>query len=216
MTGCGKCCLTLCLKLILGIGVTTLSIWVTIKLAKLPSCSINYFYIPALNRSINSSTNTTIYLVLKLKNKNENQGVDYDNVNLTLSYAPINSSSSTVANTFIPRFYQGHKKTAKKNANFVPKYLNLTKIRSESISMNKTVIFRVELVTAVRYKIMAWWTKRHSLKVKADVEVNEQGSGKLPKKKKDIELSGSQKIGSYYLFKFGVLLNLLFVFLAYY
>lgn len=40
---------------------------------------------------------------------------------------------------------------------------------------NVSTVFRVDLVTAVRFKILAWKTKKHRLVVGADVGVNDSG-----------------------------------------
>lgn len=47
---------------------------------------------------------------------------------------------------------------------------------SQVVSENNTqVVFRVDLVTAVRFKILSWKTSRRKLRIGTNVEVNDQG-----------------------------------------
>lgn len=198
--GDGGCC-RCCFSFIFTLGLTALFLWLSLRTSN-PTCAIQSFYFPALNRTLNDPKNTTVYLTLKLQNGNKDKGIFYDNVNLTLSYIPnITDPKKIVNDTFVAAFYQGHKKTAKKEVNFSAAGLNWT----AAMAVNTTT-FRVDLETAVRFKIMAWKTKRNRIKVGANVEVNE--FGEKVKKKKAIKLSGAGKNGGFSL-KVGVLVNFL-------
>lgn len=203
--GCFQCCFSF----ISTLGLTALFLWLSLR-PSAPKCYIQYFYVPALNQTLNTPENTTIYMDLELRNSNKDKGVYYDDVNLTLSYIP--NSINPIGKDTIHGFYQGHKKKAKKNASSVPNGLNWTVVR-HSISINKNTPFRVDLATAVRYKIMGWKTKRHKLKVGANVEVNDQGT---KVKKKGIKLSGASQLGyCCFCLQAGVLINFLVFLLAY-
>jgi hypothetical protein len=141
-----------------------------------PTCSIQYFYLPILNKTLNTTTNTTLFFQLKLDNGNKDKGIYYDPVNLTFYDNP--NRSHVMGNHTIPGFYQGHKKKAKKDGALE---VNTTLV-TKAAYPNGTAYFRVDLATAVRFKIMAWKTKRHKLMVGADVEVTDQGNGKVYKK----------------------------------
>lgn len=65
-----------------------------------------------------------------------------------------------------------------------------------AVSNGSTVIFRVDLATRVKFKIMFWYTKRHSLVVGGDVEVN--NSGKKMRKKPIKLKSGVPDPGSHW------------------
>lgn len=141
-----------------------------------PTCYIQYFYLPGLNTTLKNSTNNTLVIELKLENGNKDKGIYYDAINLTFYDFP--NKSHLMGNYTIPGFYQGHKKKA---------------TRLETVDLNKTLLskatypngtakFRVDLATAVRFKIMAWKTKRHKLDVGSDVDVNNQGSKTYEKK----------------------------------
>ncbi|KAM1807937.1 hypothetical protein ACFX11_030876 [Malus domestica] len=175
-----------CFNIIFTLGLTALSMWLSLRTSN-PKCTIHSFYLPALNRTLNDTKNTTLFVALRLKNTNSEKGVYYDAVNLTFRLLP-NATSMPVATSAVPRFYQGHKKTATKNLVVGPQeWLNWTAVFS-GVHPNGSVNFRVDLATAVRFKIMFWKTKRHRLNVGADVLVNDSG-GKV--NEKDIKLSAA-------------------------
>lgn len=102
----------------------------------------------------------------------KDKGVGYDDVNLTFFYGQ--NGSLGIANYTVPRFYQGHDKKARRKelvqTHGVPWDAAYT-----AVSNGSTVTFRVGLTTRVRYKILFWYTKRHGLKVGANVDVNNSG-----------------------------------------
>ncbi|KAK6154402.1 hypothetical protein DH2020_008650 [Rehmannia glutinosa] len=184
--GAGECCCSF----IFTSGLTALFMWLSLRTYK-PTCSIQHFYVPALNKSDNSSANHTIFFDLKLDNNMKDKGVHYDNINLTFFYTQ-NDSRLLIANYTVPAFYQGHGKKARRK--------NLVEASgapwAAAVSNGSTVGFRVGLATRVKFKIMFWYTKRHSLVVGGDVAVDGSG-GKV--KKKGIKLkSGSPEPGSHW------------------
>lgn len=184
--------------------------WLSLRTSN-PTCSIQSFYAPGLNQTLNKTGNTTIYFLLKFDNVNKDKRVYYDNVNLTVSYrtsiAQTVNASQVIKNLTIHSFKQGHNKKAKKNQSFVPAdALFDWKAANREVSANGKVVFRVELATALRFKILAWKTKRHRFIVGADVEVNNQGA---KEKKKGIKLSGGPKLLAFYSVQVGVFVNLL-------
>lgn len=201
--GCCRCCTSF----IFTMGLTALFMWLSLRTSN-PTCSIQSFQVPALNQTLNTTTNTTIYFLLKLDNGNKDKGIYYDNLNLTVTYRtnitlPLNTSQP-VKNFTVHGFYQGHNKKAKKNQSFVPDRFDWPAAK-RTLWTNGSAVFRVDLATKVRFKIIFWKTKRHKLIVGADVEVDKQG---LKIKKKGIKLSGGPQLGCYSL-QVGVLLNLL-------
>ncbi|KAL8506137.1 hypothetical protein ACS0TY_017122 [Phlomoides rotata] len=191
--GGGACC-RCCSSFIFTSGLTALFMWLSLRTSA-PTCSIQDFYVPALNKTDNSTTarnNHTIAFDLKLKNEMKDKGVNYANINMTFFYYQ-NESRSLVGNYTVPSFYQGHGKKARRK--------NLVEVTGVTwdaafgaISNGSTVKFRVHLTTRVKFKIMFWYTKRRSLVVGGDVEV--EGSGKK-KGKKGIKLkSGVPDLGN--------------------
>ncbi|KAL0306417.1 UNVERIFIED_CONTAM: hypothetical protein Sradi_6059000 [Sesamum radiatum] len=70
--------------------------WLSLRTSK-PTCSIQDFYIPALNRSDNSTAtrnNHTIRFDLKLDNGMKDKGVHYANISLTF-FTTLRSPSPT-------------------------------------------------------------------------------------------------------------------------
>lgn len=159
----------------------------------LPQCYLQYFYIPALDKSLNSPHNTSIYLDLKLENYNpDKEDICYDYINITLSYINSQSYNNSIASTTIPSFCQAEG-TIKKHVNFtVDQGLNWTIMFHDwAVSDNQTMVeaFRLNLSTAVRARYLFWRNKKkNSLKAAANVEVNELG---LKVKKRDIYFSGA-------------------------
>ncbi|XP_031250116.1 protein NDR1-like [Pistacia vera] len=186
-----------CCNLIFSLGLTSLFMWLNLRTSN-PKCSIQDFYLPALNKSLNSPHNTTLYFTLKLVNTNTDKGVYYDPVNFTI----VNKANATdyIGNYVVPKFYQGHKKKARKHGSVkVDK-----RVLSRVVFSDGTAIFRVDLATAVRFKIMAWKTKRHRIRVGADVMVNDHGTFN----EKNIKLSQAT-MSVRFCREVGVLLNFL-------
>lgn len=200
MARSGGCC-QCCFSFIFTCGLTALFLWLSLRTSK-PKCSIKYFYLPALNRTLNDTANTTLYVSLVLNNGNKDKGIYYDTVNLTVSVPNITKS---VGNGSVPKFYQGHKKKAKKPVALGPEELNWTAVKG-SVNQSGFVHFRLDLATAVRFKIMFWTTKRHRLRVGADVEVNASGT---KVNKKEIKLSAADQQLASYSGQLWVLLNFL-------
>ncbi|XP_044509632.1 protein NDR1-like, partial [Mangifera indica] len=147
--------------------------------------SIQDFYLPALNKFLNTPDNTTLYFKLKLQNPKKDKGIFYDPVNVTISNKS-NTTTSYIGSYLVPQFYQGHKKTARKDGSVKAD----KEVPERAAFVNGTAVFRVNLATAVRFKIILWKAKRYRIMVAADVLVNDNGSkdpvGK--KKKKDVKL----------------------------
>ncbi|KAF8414083.1 hypothetical protein HHK36_002082 [Tetracentron sinense] len=175
MSGSTSCC-RFCTSTILTLGLISLFMWLSLR-PKEPTYSIEDFYVPALNKTLNSTRNTTISIHLKLSNGNKNSGIYYDALNISLFYG--RNRSVAVGNFSINGFYQGHKKNAHRIENVKTEGVPWESALKEL--SNATVIFRLDLATAVRYKIMASKTKRHKMTVGGEVEVDE--GGKKAKKK---------------------------------
>lgn len=139
--------------------------------------------------------------MVRLDNSNKDKGVYYDDVNLTFYDSPNKSQPHLIGNYTIPRFYQGHQKKAKKDGHTA---VNMTLV-SRVVAPNGTAEFWVDLATAVRFKILWWKTKKHSLIRSGSVLVDETGA----KGKKGIKLrSGAPERGNYCALV-GVLVSLL-------
>ncbi|OVA11158.1 Late embryogenesis abundant protein [Macleaya cordata] len=174
-------CCRWCAGFLFSLGLTSLFMWLSLRPSK-PTYSIESFYIPVLNKTANDTRNTTISFDLRLKNENKDKGIYYDALDITLYYG--HNLSSPIGNVSISGFYQGHKKKAHRVETVQTVGVPWETAKQEV--SNGTTIFRVDLATAVRYKIMAWKTGRHKMKLGVNVTVNDQG---LKTAKKGVELS---------------------------
>lgn len=175
MTESGGCC-NCCLKFIITAGFAALFLWLSLRTHK-PKCSIEFFYIPALNQSLNSSSNSALFFDLRLKNQNKDKSVYYDSIylNLTLIGAP-DGTRQPVGNLTVPGFHQGRDKKTFRKETIEPRGLDW-----KAVSRNGSAVFRLDLATAVRYKILLWKTKRENLRLGAEVKVNGQGVKEYPR-----------------------------------
>ncbi|XP_010267775.1 PREDICTED: protein NDR1-like [Nelumbo nucifera] len=179
-----RCC-RCCISFIFSAGLTTVFLWLNLHIDH-PNYFIQNFQVPPLNLTAHDTRNATIAFNLKLANGNKDKGIYYDEVNIALYYGGINRTIA-LGNTSIPPFYQGHKKKAIKAQTMEARRFPLQTALKE-VSNNRTVVFQVDLATAVRFKTIWWKTKRHRMSVGGDVHVNREG---MTADNKDIELKSS-------------------------
>ncbi|KAK4852837.1 hypothetical protein QYF36_027446 [Acer negundo] len=188
--------------------------WLSLRTSN-PKCSIDTFFLPALDNSLSKSTrstNNTVYFVLKLENPNKDKGIYYDAVNVNVSVAVYNDTPSKnhslIGSSVIPNFYQGHKKKAYKNGS-VEFDRQLQAVFRAVLNNSTKAEFRVDMATAVRFKIMAWKTKRHKIRVGGDVKVDGQGSieGKKGIKLKSMAAPNKKMISCFVVIAVGFLIN---------
>ncbi|XAR56649.1 hypothetical protein NMG60_11037211 [Bertholletia excelsa] len=191
-SGSGGCC-RCCCSFILTSGLTALFMWLSLR-TKNPVCSIQKFYVPRLNQTAGNATasNNTIYFDLKLDNENKDKGVYYEPLNLTLYYG--SNRSFPVANQTFPGFYQGHDHSARRRQ-LVDTHALPWAAALQNVSDGSRAVFRVDLATTIRFKILLWKTKKHGLRVSGDVEVD--GSGEKVKKKGIRLKSGAPELQRY-------------------
>ncbi|XP_022877501.1 protein NDR1-like [Olea europaea var. sylvestris] len=180
---CGKCCCSF----IFTSGLTALFMWLSLRTSK-PTCSVQQFFVPALNKTDNSTAarnNHTIFFDIKLDNGMKDKGVHYDPINFTFFYDQ--NYSFPIATYTVPGFYQGHgKHTSRKalvEANGVPWVAAF-----EAVSNGSPVSFRAGLATRVKFKILSFYTKKHNLIVKGEIPVDDSGK---KKNKKGIKLKSN-------------------------
>ncbi|GKC72400.1 hypothetical protein Tco_1118283 [Tanacetum coccineum] len=161
-------CTRCCASFILTLGLASLFMWLSLRTSN-PILSIQDIYIPALNKTLNSTSYTQIYIDLKLDNVNKDKGVHYDQLYVTLQYYNSTSSGTkfgvTMSNYTINGFYQGHEKNTRRKL-WVDTY---------NVTWDDVTLIEVDLKTAIRFKILFWNTKRHRLVLRGDFEVNDVG-----------------------------------------
>ncbi|CAK8535246.1 unnamed protein product [Lathyrus sativus] len=160
-------CCSCCSGFIITMGLTALFIWLSIRVDE-PKCYIDHIYVPALNKTLNSTSNSTILFTLKLVNPNKDKGIQYDAVYLRFGIFLDLNTTRSLGNATVERFYQGHEKKGQK-----PGSMNGVGNLTETV--NGKVYFRVDFVTAVKYKILLWCTKRDQLWGGANLEIGDSG-----------------------------------------
>ncbi|XP_058219984.1 protein NDR1-like [Rhododendron vialii] len=168
---CGRC---KCCSVIITLGLTALSLWLILR-ASNPICSIQDFYVPVLNKTLNSTTATTsIYFDIELDNPNRDEEIYYNTLDLTFYYKYSNQTYSPVANQTFVGFYQGFKKKARRRGTVKATGVPWGEVFG-AVSNGSMPVFRVGLVTSFRFKVLSRKTKEHKLAVGADVAVNDSG-----------------------------------------
>ncbi|CAI8593005.1 unnamed protein product [Vicia faba] len=162
-------CCSCCSGFIITTGLTALFIWLSIRVDE-PKCYLDYIYVPALNKTLNSTSNSTFLFTLKLVNPNKDKGIQYDAVQLRFGLFKDLNTTRSLGNATVGRFYQGHEKTAKK-----PGLVVVNGVGNLTERVNGKVYFRVDFVTAVKYKILLWYTKRDQLWGGANLEIGDLG-----------------------------------------
>ncbi|KAL2331574.1 hypothetical protein Fmac_019155 [Flemingia macrophylla] len=185
-TSSDSCC-TRCLSFLITIGLTALFLWLSLRVDE-PRLYLDYIYVPSLNKTLNPNpnpqthTNNTIFFTVKLANNNKDKGIQYDNVSLSFSHFTSLNATRALGNATVKSFYQGHQKNAFKKG-----YLNAT--GNLTTPVNGRVFYRVDFTTAVKYKILFWYTKRHRLWGGANVEIEASLGTKV--NRKGIRLGGN-------------------------
>ena len=159
--GSNNTCCFKCVQFILTAGLTALFIWLSLRTTK-PSCSLENFYLPALNKSDNSNStrsNHTLSFQLNLNNKMKDKGVRYDDIKLSFYYGT--NTSFPIGNYTVPGLYQGHDKKANKKGMLETEKMPWNDAL-KMVSNGSKVVFRVDVATRVRYKVILWYTKRHN------------------------------------------------------
>ncbi|KAK7324654.1 hypothetical protein VNO77_28385 [Canavalia gladiata] len=159
---CARCC-----SFIIAIGLTALFLWLSLQVDE-PKCYIDYIYVPALNKSLNSQRNHTLFFTLKLVNPNKDKGIQYDAVSLTFNVFVSLNATRPLGNATVDQFYQGHQKKASKKG-------SLLAAANFTVPVNGKVFYRADFATAVKYKILFWYTKRDRLWGGANVEIGDSG-----------------------------------------
>ncbi|KAF9588060.1 hypothetical protein IFM89_007301 [Coptis chinensis] len=153
-----------------------------------PLLSIEQFYVPALDKTSNHTSNTTIFFDLELNSyypgTYTNPTTYYDALNVTIYYGQ--NLNLPIGNVSIPGFRQGRNKRTHRKETVTAVGVPWETARTE-VSKG-TAVFLVDLKTMVRYKLTFTKSKRYMLMLRGNVTVNDQGS-MTKRNKKGVELS---------------------------
>ncbi|RRT33410.1 hypothetical protein B296_00056118 [Ensete ventricosum] len=148
------------------------------------------YYLTAFSLLLNSSSSASgagavvASFELAVKNRNKELGVYHDDLGLSLSLSRFNSSPSATA--VVPGFYQGHQRTASKAGFFSPSssskgpsagfFSPSSSSKGPSAAVaNSSAVLRIAVETAVRYKAVAWRSRRHRVSLAAEVAIDREG-----------------------------------------
>ncbi|KAE8706542.1 Multidrug/pheromone exporter, MDR family, ABC transporter family [Hibiscus syriacus] len=166
--GCGCC------GGIFSLGLSAVFLWLWIHTSN-PRCSIQTLSLPSLSGASNLTSDPTLSLTLRLVNPNQLKGIKYDPLNVTVYDFP--NRSNVIGNISMPGFYQGYMKKASKLGRGTANMSVVLPATSE----NGTGVFRVQMATAVKFRTIYGYSKRHRIRVGADVVVNASGVKVDPK-----------------------------------
>ncbi|CAL9095663.1 unnamed protein product [Musa acuminata var. zebrina] len=140
------------------------------------------YYLTAFSLLLNSSSSSSsapgagaavASFELAIKNRNKELGVYHDDLGLSLSLPPFNSSSSATA--VVPGFYQGHQRTASKAGFFNLSSSSSSSKRPWAAVASGSAVLRIAVESAVRYKAVAWRSRRHRVSLAAEVAIDGEG-----------------------------------------
>ncbi|XP_026395776.1 protein NDR1-like [Papaver somniferum] len=185
------CCLCCVITTIIGLGLLSLFAWLITNQIRSPKCSIEKFYVQALDKALSSNktdatTNTTISFDLIFKNENgDGFGVYYDALNISLyyqkSYASGYLNSLPIGNVSLPGFYQA--KVDHRLATVQTFGVPWEEVRME-IANGGTAKFLFNLTSNVKLKIplndAVRTTDKRKFNLGVNVNVNDQGKKTVP------------------------------------
>ncbi|KAL8461263.1 hypothetical protein ACS0TY_032656 [Phlomoides rotata] len=139
-----------------------------------PSFHIDDFYVPALNKFVNSTTDPTlIFFNLKIQNSMVNVGFRYQAANLTISYG---ANATLLGMYAVADFYQGMKKTAhRRDVVMVSSSLPWKEAALGDLSRGSTAEFRVDVAAKAKLKNLLWYFKKRRITAGGKVGVDDTG-----------------------------------------
>ncbi|XP_026437215.1 protein NDR1-like [Papaver somniferum] len=184
-------CLCCGIGVIVVVGLFVLFSWLITAQIHSPKCSIEKFYVPALDKAYSSNknaatSNTTISFDLRFKNQNGvGSGVYYDALNISLYYYEKSNSGGDlkrlpIGNVSIPGFYQAK---VDHRLETVQTFGVPWEEARVALSNRSTTMFRLDLASSIRLKIPIRYvmtTDREKLNLGVNVSVNDQGMKTVP------------------------------------
>ncbi|MED6220828.1 hypothetical protein PIB30_048592 [Stylosanthes scabra] len=165
-----------CLMCIIStVGFVFFSLWITSLRAQPPNFYVQSIHFPSLNKTLIHNNNHSISFTLKIVNPNSDKGVQYDAVSVSFGIFITDNATVSLANATLQGFYQGHGKKAVKSGTAKGN-------GGGGRGGGGKVFLRVELATAVKYKNLVWYSKRHRLWGGANVEMNVTSGTKVSPK----------------------------------
>ncbi|MCL7044942.1 hypothetical protein MKW94_030134 [Papaver nudicaule] len=189
-----KGCLRCLIATVVVVGLFFLFAWLITAQIHSPKCSIEKFYVPALdkafssNKSAATASNTTISFDLRFKNENGGgSGVYYDTLNISVYYYQKGNTGGElkrlpIGDVSIPRFYQAKVDHCLETVQTFGVPWEEARMAVANGSSTATM-FRLDLVSSIRLKIPFRYvvtTDRKKLNLGVNVTVNDQGMKTVP------------------------------------
>ncbi|TQE04122.1 hypothetical protein C1H46_010234 [Malus baccata] len=172
-TRVSKVICTIFLGLLLIVGIIAFLLWLSLRPHR-PRFHILAFSVPGLAKE-SGFENAGITFNATARNANHNIGIYYGSMDGTVYYRDQLIGSIT---GLLQPFYQDPKNTTIVMGSFRGATLNVNNQRwTEFLNDRKrgTVVFRLEFTAAIRFKIRAWYSKRHRMHATCDVDVGPDG-----------------------------------------
>ncbi|KAJ3700998.1 hypothetical protein LUZ61_004703 [Rhynchospora tenuis] len=142
-----------------------------------PLFQLKRLYIPALDKSLNTSTNATITFHFSLENLEPYSKIYYDPLNITFYDSP--NQNNSIAEFTLPDFFEREQSDVDYSGTVNAAGLDLETAKSE-IATNGFKVFRVALATSVRYDFYGFWkTGRSGYSRSVDVKIGDTGDANL-------------------------------------
>ncbi|KAJ4818299.1 NON RACE-SPECIFIC DISEASE RESISTANCE 1 family protein [Rhynchospora pubera] len=142
-----------------------------------PLFQLKRLYIPALDKSSNTSTNATITFHFSLENLEQYSKIYYDPINITFYDSP--NKNNSIANFILPDFFEREHSEVDYSGTVNATGLDLETAKRE-IANNGFKVFHVALATSVRYDFYGFWkTGRSGYSRSVDVKIDDTGDANL-------------------------------------
>ncbi|XP_010546998.1 PREDICTED: protein YLS9 [Tarenaya hassleriana] len=160
------------LSLLLCLGIVTFILWISLRPHR-PRFHIHGFSVSGLDRPDGFET-AQINFNVTVRNANQNVGVYYDSMVGSVYYREKRVGSTRVLNPF----YQEPKNTTWVNGVFGGPTLSVNKDRWMEMGRDRDrgkVVFRLEIVSLIRFKVYTWHSKSHRMYGNCNVVVGRDG-----------------------------------------
>lgn len=163
------------LGLLAIVGLITFILWLSLRPHR-PHIFLNDFSIPALGHGDGGGgpENAHISLTVTARNSNQGIGIYYDASQVTVYYREKSVGGYQVSTTF----YQQPKNSTLFASTLSGSSLTLTESQWKQMLHDRSrgaVIFRVELVSTIRFKISSWSSKHHRFHANCPAGLGQDG-----------------------------------------
>ncbi|XP_071709178.1 NDR1/HIN1-like protein 26 [Rutidosis leptorrhynchoides] len=160
------------LSLLFIVGLISFILWLSLRPHR-PRFHIHQFSFPSLAQENGFASAQATYNVTA-RNSNLNIGISYDTMHVTLYYHNQNIGEKPS----LPAFYQSPKTSTIIQDTFVRPTLVIDEALWAQIvadRMRGKVLFRLEVASAIKFKVMRWQSKWHKMHANCEIGVGPDG-----------------------------------------